>query len=1269
MLTMLRPAALAAIASFATPAFAQQPMPPEQQAEVALLAARKTYNDGNLPAASQQFQQLLQKFPNVPQANAARFGLGLCYLNLPEQDFVKAIEVLTPPANDGGFVERGPALYQLAVCQRSLGLKELAKPANNPNEVTQRTQAANQRFTQASQSFNTARDWYAGKKNDDWQSRCRCDVAEMELRMNKVKEARNTCEPFAKDPALAKAKFRTLGLYYHGLACFLDRDYLTAGRSLNQVAPFTDPAYGMHARYLVGRVLQLNAENAEASVHYDGVIADYEKAKKDAVQTLTQPDKFKNNPFEKARLEDLAKGPIPEYVAAATFHAASLNYEGGKFAEALAKFQAFATAFPTSPLQPDAALRVGFCLVQLKQFDEAAKVLAPLEAKTPRLADQSLFWLGKAQLGLAAAADPNNVADRDAKVRVALDTLRKSVDRAAQQAQQNDAEAKARRPEMLFEYADAMQSAKMFKEAGAIYDQLWNEQALMTRRDELLQRMTAAWGGAAEYDRSNQRGEEFRKMFPQSVLAPAVLFRIAENSFAKAVDLAKVKGTKPDLIKQKYDDAASKYKDLADKYPEFERVNFARFAAGVCYAQLGDLDSAVKALDAIPAPERNGDLAQANYLLADCLIRQAPSKADDALQENQMREKLTAAQQLLEAFLASSPKSAEAPAALLKLGHCRKRLGATLADPAARNQTLTTAREAFEKLAKEYPKDPLAGQGLLERAKVVALMGDRGGAMNDLRQFSTNEQLKQSPAAPLAALHLATLHREQNQAAESVKVLAETRQRYEGALAADPERADWALLLKYHHGIALFETAKITEAHVLFEEVLKVALAKPIGMEASLRSSQCRLAEARGVIETSIQARNQAGNDKAKIDAANVRIQRGRAMLVEAADQLVRRGEVFRAAFPTADARARMFYDAAWAWRWLADEEVQLARVELRKQAHAKLVAEAIKKLPPNSPPPNVPMPEIERSKVPVQSHEQRAYDAYKRAIDEFAESASSVDAGFELAELHADRANHDEAIKLLKAALDKEPSDKPVTLDTSERIRLRLGASLFAKKEFAAAASQFDAVAGNPKSPYLGQAMYRSGESHFAQGDFAKATEKLAVFRDKQEFHNRDGISDRAMLCLGRSLAGAKQWDPSRQAFEVLLQRFGPNNPFAAEARYGIAWAMQNQGKFDEAIASYQQVIAATVAEVAARSQIQIGLCKLAQKKNGEAVAAFLAVPAAYNYPELGFAATLEAARAYVADGKPAEADKLLQKVLSDSPKDSEWAKAAQERLKELKK
>ena len=71
---------------------------------------------------------------------------------------------------------------------------------------------------------------------------------------------------------------------------------------------------------------------------------------------------------------------------------------------------------------------------------------------------------------------------------------------------------------------------------------------------------------------------------------------------------------------------------------------------------------------------------------------------------------------------------------------------------------------------------------------------------------------------------------------------------------------------------------------------------------------------------------------------------------------------------------------------------------------------------------------------------------------------------------------------------------------------------------------------------------------------------EKLAPFRDKPEFHNIGGISDRAMLRLGLALIAAKNPEGGRTALETMLNRFGNGNPYASEARFGFAQALQAQ-------------------------------------------------------------------------------------------------------------
>lgn len=1245
---------LAVPVSFVAPfAVAQQPMPTEQQAELALAAGQNAIKANDPNTAAAKFNEVIQKFGNTRAALGAKFGLARMQFTADTPDLAKAVELLKQPAEDGGFADRGAAMFQYATCFRLLGLKELEKGGNDAKKN------ADAKFAEAQKWFSAARVWFAEKKEPDWSAKAQCDQTEVEIRLGRVKDARNTAEPFTKDPAFAKSPHKSLGLYHYGLACFLDKDYPAAFRALNQGDVFKHPTCGSHARYLTGRVHHLQEDKAEASVHYDAVLADYEKAKAAAVEAVKDPNKFKGRPFELAALRALASGPVPEYVSGAAFHTAGLKYEGGKFGEAADKFTAFIKASPNDPLAGDALLRVGFCQVQLRQFDEAAKTLAPVAEKTPRLADQATFWLGKAQFGLAQGVDANNPAEREKQTKAAIETLRKAADKAREMAN-TDPDAKTRRYDMLFELGDSLMVAKLPKDAAAVYESLWNEnnQLPALRREEVLQRLTLALGDAGEFQRSDDRVAEFRRTFPQSTLTGAVAFRSAENSYARAMQVAKLNDrNRADELKQKYDETIGKFKEVADKFPEFERANHARLGAAVCLSQLNKLDDAAKLLEAIPGPDRSGELALAAYLLGDILLRQTPLKVgDDALEENKAREKLTAAAAMFDSFIGGNAKAPEAPAALLKLGYCHKRLGATLADPNERNQTLQLARTAFEKLGKDYPKDPLVGTATLELAKVKALQGDRGGAMNDLRSVFTNEATKNTPSAPLAALHLATMLRQEGKPADAAKVMEDARKQYEGTLAADKERADWVPLLKYHHGVALLEAQKPADARKLLDEAAQAAKDKPVGAEAALRSGHAKQAEATKTIQTGGDLRSKAGNDPNKKAAADQLYQQGRNAAFEAAEAWVRRADELKQPLPSEPARGRMYYEAAWAFRELANEEKYLAMEEAKKAAHAKL-------------PPNSPWPTLPRTAVPLTRCEQRAIDAYRKLIADFADTALSVDARLELAELLAERDAHAEVVKLLKDALDQEPADRPVPPDTTERIRLRLGGSLFAVKEFAAAAKQFDTVTGNEKSPHRTQAMYRAGESHAAAGDHAKAVERLLPFRDKGEWHNVGGVSDRAVLRLGHAQIAADQPDEAKATFEAHLARYGQGNPLAAEVRYGLGLIQQAKGQHDEAVKAFEAVIASTQTEVAAKAQLQIGQCRIAQKKYADAVSSFLLVPYTYDYPDITSAALLEAARAFELDGKPTDAEKLLNKVIKDTPAESDWHKAAKDRLGKLKK
>jgi len=91
----------------------------------------------------------------------------------------------------------------------------------------------------------------------------------------------------------------------------------------------------------------------------------------------------------------------------------------------------------------------------------------------------------------------------------------------------------------------------------------------------------------------------------------------------------------------------------------FERLSRCRYGLALCLTAAEEWEKAADVLEKIPAPDRNGELAVAAYLLADCHIRTAPAKADDALQDNMLREKMTNAAALLDAFVGGNPKAAE----------------------------------------------------------------------------------------------------------------------------------------------------------------------------------------------------------------------------------------------------------------------------------------------------------------------------------------------------------------------------------------------------------------------------------------------------------------------------------------------------------------------------------------------------------------------------------------------------------------------------------
>ena len=509
------------------------------QAAMLLDSAKRAYNKKDYPFAVARFREYLQKFAGNKHASSARYGLALALVDGPERDYSAAIDQLNQLANQKDFPDLPYVTYYQGLSLRGLGKKAMAQAEARPNEAKQHQDNARARFDDAGKYFASAITAFTARAKQpaaparaaavdlEWAARARCDLAEMQLRARKAKEAQATVAPFIQDQALARSHYRGLALYYHGFASFLLKDYPAAGRSLSQLAPFQDSVYGTHARYLLARVHHQDNERQEALNQYEGVLNDYAKKKIAAAEDLRQPERFKNDPDERARLEHLVRGPAPEHVARATFFLGVMQYEDAKFAEALARFVNFQKEMPSSALVNEARLRQGFCQVQLKQWADAQRTLQPLAEKDANLGDQALLFIGKAQQG---AADPAKPREYEQSVKTAIESFRKAADRANQMAAA-DPGAKLRRGEMLAELADAQQLVKQYREAAATYNTILNEKLIPSRDEELTLSLATALHLAGDYMESDKACDRFRTAFPKSVLLSAVLFRYAENAW------------------------------------------------------------------------------------------------------------------------------------------------------------------------------------------------------------------------------------------------------------------------------------------------------------------------------------------------------------------------------------------------------------------------------------------------------------------------------------------------------------------------------------------------------------------------------------------------------------------------------------------------------------------------------------------------------------------------------------------------------------------
>jgi TolA-binding protein len=154
-------------------------------------------------------------------------------------------------------------------------------------------------------------------------------------------------------------------------------------------------------------------------------------------------------------------------------------------------------------------------------------------------------------------------------------------------------------------------------------------------------------------------------------------------------------------------------------------------------------------------------------------------------------------------------------------------------------------------------------------------------------------------------------------------------------------------------------------------------------------------------------------------------------------------------------------------------------------------------------------------------------------------------------------------------------------------------------------------------------------------------------------------------LLHAGQAAGQLARWTESAEWLERLLRQL-PGSPAAPDALCELGVARQKLGKPAEAIAAYEQAIASSGGEAAARAQFLIGKIQAEQNNRKEALVSFEKVVYGYSSARWQAEAALEAARCHEALNQKREAAKMYE-ILAKSPK-SEHVAAAKKRLAELK-
>lgn len=281
----------------------------------------------------------------------------------------------------------------------------------------------------------------------------------------------------------------------------------------------------------------------------------------------------------------------------------------------------------------------------------------------------------------------------------------------------------------------------------------------------------------------------------------------------------------------------------------------------------------------------------------------------------------------------------------------------------------------------------------------------------------------------------------------------------------------------------------------------------------------------------------------------------------------------------------------------------------------------------------------------------------FRKLAKDFPKSPLAGESLFRIGESYYDAEQFAEAAKAYG-----ESATKTNNPEIAEKSLHKLGWSHLKAKDNDAAVKAFEnQLRKHPKGELAGDARFLIGESSFRSEDWRTA---LAAYRQVIATRDSNYIA-LATFRAGECAASLQDWRASRAFHEKVLSEY-PKFEMKPEARYGLGWALQNEGQLAQAVKLYEQVTEETQTETAAKARFMIGECCFAQKKHKEATRHFLKAAFTYNHKEWSPMAYFEAGRCFEVLRDTAQAKNCYEQIIKKYPKHAK-ARSAQSRLKAL--